>query len=66
MSRTELTVCTVENRIANAQQEIDDAKSPEERAADEAAAAAGVKVSDVEKARKERKEEEEKEKANKK
>ena len=34
----------VENRITNAQQEIEDAKSPEERKVDEAAAAAGVKT----------------------
>lgn len=34
----------IENRITNAQQEIEDAKSPEERKVDEAAAAAGVKT----------------------
>lgn len=42
----------VENRIANAQQEIEDAKSPEEKKADEAAAAAGIKAGDAEKSKK--------------
>jgi 26S proteasome regulatory subunit N8 len=40
----------VENRIANAQREIEDAKSPEERKAEEAAAA---KAAEAEKAKKE-------------
>lgn len=50
----------VENRIEMAQQEIEDAKSPEEKAAEAAAAAAGIKASDVEKAKKEKEEEEKK------
>ncbi|EIW71877.1 26S proteasome regulatory subunit N8 [Tremella mesenterica] len=44
----------IENRISNAQQEIEDAKSPEERANEAKAAAAGIKAADVAKAKKER------------
>ncbi|ORY28156.1 proteasome regulatory subunit 12 [Naematelia encephala] len=47
----------IENRIENVQQEIEDAKSPEEKIADAAAAAAGVTAKDVEKAKKENQEE---------
>ena len=43
---------TVENRISNAKQELEDAKTPEQREADAAAAAAGLKSGDVEKAKK--------------
>ncbi|GFZ48514.1 26S proteasome regulatory subunit RPN8 [Saitozyma sp. JCM 24511] len=50
----------IENRIEMAQQEIEDAKSPEEKAAEAAAAAAGIKASDVEKAKKEKEEEDKK------
>jgi 26S proteasome regulatory subunit N8 len=45
----------VDNRIQMAQQELDDAKTPEQKKAEAAAAAAGVKAEDVEKARKEKK-----------
>ncbi len=43
----------VENRIVNAQQELEDAKSPDEKKTDAAAVAAGVKSEDVEKAKRE-------------
>lgn len=43
----------IENRISNARQELEDAKSPEERANEAKALAAGVKAEDVEKAKKE-------------
>jgi len=46
----------IENRISNAQQELEDAKSPEAKENDAAAAAAGVKPEDVEKAKREREE----------
>ena len=51
---------TVENRIVNSQQELEDAKSPEEKKTDMAAVAAGVKPGDVEKAKKESEEKEKK------
>jgi 26S proteasome regulatory subunit N8 len=50
----------VDNRISMAQQELDDAKTPEQKKAEAAAEAAGVKAEDVEKARKEKKDEDEK------
>ncbi|WVO22352.1 uncharacterized protein IAS62_003682 [Cryptococcus decagattii] len=51
----------IENRIQNAQQDIEDAKSPAEKANEARAEAAGIKAEDVAKAKKEA-EEEEKEK----
>ncbi|WWD19451.1 hypothetical protein CI109_103911 [Kwoniella shandongensis] len=48
----------IENRIENAQQEIEDAKSPAEKENEAAAEAAGLKVADVAKAKKEAEEEE--------
>ncbi|KAI9633883.1 proteasome regulatory subunit 12 [Dioszegia hungarica] len=50
----------IDNRISMAQQELDDAKTPEQKKAEAAAEAAGVKAEDVEKARKEKKDEDEK------
>ncbi|CAD6572618.1 MAG: proteasome regulatory particle subunit [Tremellales sp. Tagirdzhanova-0007] len=50
----------IENRIVNAQQELEDAKSPEEKKTDVAAVAAGVKSGDVDKAKKESDENEKK------
>ncbi|ADV20069.1 Proteasome regulatory subunit 12, putative [Cryptococcus gattii WM276] len=55
----------IENRIQNAQQDIEDAKSPAEKANEARAEAAGIKAEDVAKAKKEA-EEEEKEKKKKK
>ncbi|WVF73214.1 hypothetical protein IAT40_008033 [Kwoniella sp. CBS 6097] len=52
----------IENRIENAQQELEDAKSPAEKENELAAEAAGLKVEDIAKAKKEKeKEKEEKE-----
>ncbi|AFR92184.1 26S proteasome regulatory subunit N8 [Cryptococcus neoformans] len=51
----------IENRIQNAQQDIEDAKSPAEKANEARAEAAGIKAEDVAKAKKDA-EEEEKEK----
>jgi len=48
-----LLIHVVENRIVNAQQELEDARTPEEKKTDAAASAAGVKTEDVEKAMKE-------------
>ena len=53
-------ISAVENRIVNAQQELEDAKSPEEKKTDVAAVAAGVKSGDVDKAKKESDENEKK------
>lgn len=50
----------IDNRIANAQQEIDDSKSPEEKRNEAAAEAAGVKAEDVKRAKEENKDEQEK------
>ncbi|KAK8853041.1 hypothetical protein IAR55_003742 [Kwoniella newhampshirensis] len=47
----------IENRIENAQQEIEDAKSPSEKENEAAAEAAGLKAADVAKAKKEAEEE---------
>jgi 26S proteasome regulatory subunit N8 len=55
----------VENRISNAQQELEDAKSPESKEHDKAAEAAGVTPAEVEKAKRE-KEQDEKDKGGKK
>ncbi|KAK6909637.1 hypothetical protein I203_103658 [Kwoniella mangroviensis CBS 8507] len=52
----------IENRIENAQQELEDSKSPQDRADEAAAQAAGVKAEDVARAKKEAEEEKEKEK----
>lgn len=50
----------VDNRIANVQQEIDDSKSPEQKKAEAAAEAAGIKAEDVKRAEKENAEEKKK------
>ncbi|WWC64368.1 uncharacterized protein I303_106978 [Kwoniella dejecticola CBS 10117] len=52
----------IENRIENAQQELEDSKSPQDKANEAAAQAAGVKAEDVARAKKEAEEEKEKEK----
>ncbi|WWC91494.1 uncharacterized protein L201_006440 [Kwoniella dendrophila CBS 6074] len=52
----------IENRIENAQQELEDSKTPQDRANEAAAQAAGVKAEDVARAKKEAEEEKEKEK----
>ncbi|WRT70431.1 uncharacterized protein IL334_007429 [Kwoniella shivajii] len=56
----------IENRIENAQQELEDSKSPQDKANEAAAEAAGVKVEDVARAKKEAEEDKEKEKEKKK
>ncbi|WWC71811.1 uncharacterized protein I206_105770 [Kwoniella pini CBS 10737] len=52
----------IENRIENAQQELEDSKSPQDKANEAAAQAAGVKAEDVARAKKEAEEEKEKDK----
>ncbi|WVQ82431.1 hypothetical protein IAT38_004559 [Cryptococcus sp. DSM 104549] len=52
----------IENRIENAQQDIEDAKSPAEKANEARAEAAGLKAADVAKAKKEAEEEKKEEK----
>jgi 26S proteasome regulatory subunit N8 len=53
VEREPLLTRTVDNRIANVQQEIDDSKSPEEKKNEAAAEAAGVKAEDVKRAKEE-------------
>lgn len=57
---------TVENRISNVQQELEDAKSPELKEHDAAAEAAGVRPEDVEKAKREKEQDEKDKQAKKK
>jgi 26S proteasome regulatory subunit N8 len=50
----------VDNRIANVQQEIDDAKTPEDKKVEQAAEAAGIKAEDVKRAKEENAEDKDK------